>query len=60
MLKRLAVAVSLSILGGVAAQAQDFRSPAPAGAKVYFIEPKDGAEVSGPIIVKVHLQNYIL
>ncbi len=55
MLKRLAVAVSLSILGGVAAQAQDFRSPAPAGAKVYFIEPKDGAEVSGPVTVKMGL-----
>lgn len=26
-------------------------TPAPAGAKVYFIEPKDGAVVSGPVRV---------
>lgn len=35
--------------------AQDFRQPSPAGAKVYFIEPKNGAEVSGPITVKFGL-----
>jgi Domain of unknown function (DUF4399) len=34
---------------------QDFRSPAPAGAKVYFIEPKDGAEITGPVAVKFGL-----
>ncbi len=31
------------------------QSPAPDGAKVYFIEPKDGAEVSSPVSVKFGL-----
>lgn len=31
------------------------QSPAPSGAKVYFIEPKDGAEVSSPFTVKFGL-----
>jgi Domain of unknown function (DUF4399) len=35
--------------------AQDFRQPAPAGAKVYFIEPKNGAEITGPVVVKMGL-----
>jgi hypothetical protein len=35
--------------------AQDFRQPAPAGAKVYFIEPKNGAEITGPVTVKFGL-----
>jgi hypothetical protein len=55
MMKRLAIAATLAVLTTAAAQAQDFRSPAPAGAKVYFIEPKDGAEVTGPVTVKMGL-----
>jgi hypothetical protein len=35
--------------------AQDFRQPAPAAAKVYFIEPKNGAEITGPVTVKFGL-----
>lgn len=35
--------------------AQDFRQPAPNGAKVYFIEPKDGATITGPVVVKFGL-----
>ena len=31
------------------------QSPAPDGAKVYFIEPKDGTEVSNPVSVKFGL-----
>ncbi len=31
------------------------QSPAPAGAKVFFIEPKNGAEISGPVAVKMGL-----
>ncbi len=54
MLKRLAVAVAVTALAS-AALAQDFRSPAPAGAKVYFLEPKDGAEISGPVTIKMGL-----
>lgn len=46
----LAALALLSLAG--AAQAQ---SPAPAGAKVFFIEPKDGAEISGPVSVKMGL-----
>ena len=37
------------------ALAQDFRQTAPQGAKVYFIEPKDGATVSNPVTVKFGL-----
>jgi Domain of unknown function (DUF4399) len=40
---------------GLSAIAQDFRQPAPATAKVYFIEPKDGAEITGPVTVKFGL-----
>jgi hypothetical protein len=46
-----ATAVSLT----ASAHAQDFRQPAPAAAKVYFIEPKNGAEVTGPVTVKFGL-----
>ncbi len=35
----------------MAAFAQSAKSPWPAGAKVYFMEPKDGAEVSSPVKV---------
>lgn len=54
MLKRVALAASIIALTATA-YAQDFRSPAPAGAKVYFIEPKDGAEISGPVVIKMGL-----
>lgn len=47
----LAAAVAIS----ATAFAQDFRQPAPAGAKLYFIEPKDGATVSSPFVVKFGL-----
>lgn len=32
------------------------RKPAPAGAKVYFITPHDGDEISGPVTVKFGLE----
>lgn len=35
--------------------AQDFRQPAPEGAKVYFLEPANGAAISGPVTVKFGL-----
>jgi hypothetical protein len=50
MLKRLAFAATLAL--AATAYAQDFRSPAPDGAKVYFIEPKNGAEITGPVGIK--------
>jgi hypothetical protein len=43
------------ILASSCAFAQDFRQSAPAGARVYFIEPKDGAAISGPVTVKFGL-----
>lgn len=53
---RLASAALCALLGAASlAVAQDFRQPSPAGAKVYFIEPKNGAEVSGPVTVKFGL-----
>ena len=59
MLTRLAFAVSVAVAVTIpsmpAAMAQDFRSPAAAGAKVYFIEPRNGAEISGPVVVKMGL-----
>jgi Domain of unknown function (DUF4399) len=42
-------------LAGSSAAAQDFRQPSPPGAKVYFIEPQNGAEISGPVTVKFGL-----
>ena len=55
MWKSIALALSLTAGGLLPAVAQDFRSPSPAGAKVYFIEPKDGAEIAGPVTVKMGL-----
>jgi Domain of unknown function (DUF4399) len=55
MMKRFALTVGLLIAVSPMALAQDFRQPAPAGAKVYFIEPKNGAEISGPVVVKMGL-----
>ncbi len=37
------------------APAVTVRTPSPAGAKVYFIEPKDGATVKGPVHVVMGL-----
>jgi Domain of unknown function (DUF4399) len=54
MLKQVLLA-SLIAVTATGVLAQDFRQPAPAGAKVYFIEPKNGAEISGPVPVKFGL-----
>jgi hypothetical protein len=42
---------ALSILMGNAAMAETAQPHWPAGAKVFFVEPKNGAEISGPIKV---------
>jgi Domain of unknown function (DUF4399) len=57
MKSALLVSAALCLALGAAsiAIAQDFRQPSPAGAKVYFIEPKNGAEISGPVTVKFGL-----
>lgn len=51
----MVLAAALSAVVTTAVLAQDGRTPAPAGAKVYFIEPKDGAELAGPVTVKMGL-----
>jgi len=40
-----------AVLVPLAVAAGDGSVPSPAGAKVYFIEPKNGAEVKGPVKV---------
>lgn len=52
MLKSLMIGASLSLLVATAAIA---RSPAPEGAKVYIIEPADGAEVTSPVTIRFGL-----
>lgn len=54
-MRRMFAAAAFCVLVSGLADAQDFRQPAPAGAKVYFIEPKDGAEIAGPVTVKFGL-----
>lgn len=46
--------VGASVAGLAIAQAK--RTPAPAGAEVYFIAPQDGATVSSPVTVKFGLK----
>lgn len=53
---RMAFVSALAVgLGAGTALAQSDRTKAPEGAKVYFIEPADGATVSGPVTVKFGL-----
>lgn len=47
-------AIALALLSGPA-DAQAPRTPSPEGAKVYFIEPNDGATISGPVKVVMGL-----
>jgi len=50
---RTALLASLVLLAPLAAQAGD--TPAPAGAKAYFIDLKDGATVKSPFVVRFGL-----
>ena len=51
MKRRIAVLVLLLVsLSGHAGQ-----TPAPADAKLYFVSPQDGAEISGPVTVRFGL-----
>ena len=52
---RISTLIVASFVLAAPAFAQDFRQPAPAGAKVYFIEPKNGAEITGPVVIKMGL-----
>jgi hypothetical protein len=40
----------------IAALADSGRTPSPAGAKVFIIEPKDGATVSSPVTIKFGIE----
>jgi hypothetical protein len=59
MRRRLFVSTVLMAVGvsslAFSAAGQDFRQPAAAGAKAYFIAPANGAVVTGPVIVKFGL-----
>lgn len=53
MIKHLtALAAAAAVSLPLAAAAQMERTPAPEGAKVYFISPSDGAQVSSPVTVR--------
>ncbi|HTB29233.1 MAG TPA: DUF4399 domain-containing protein [Steroidobacteraceae bacterium] len=54
-MNRVLLAFGASVLAAAAAFAQD-RQPAPAGAEVYFIAPRNGAVVHGPVTVKFGLK----
>jgi hypothetical protein len=57
MRRRLALAAVAGVMlaaGIVSAQLP--RTPAPAGAEVYFITPRDGEEISGPLTVRFGLR----
>jgi len=49
-LPRLALATALSLASASTAVAAD-RAPAPSGAEVYIVSPKDGAKITGPVTV---------
>ena len=51
----LAVFSLAALAAGSFALAQIPRTPSPAGAKVYFIQPRDGATVKGPVEVVMGL-----
>ncbi|MDB6043415.1 MAG: Rod shape-determining protein RodA [Gammaproteobacteria bacterium] len=48
-------AIAALVLAATVAGAQE-RTPSPAGAEVYIISPKDGAKVSGPVVVRFGLR----
>jgi hypothetical protein len=53
---RAALAVAAVVIAATAAYAQE-RTPAPAGAEVYIVSPKDGASVKSPVTVVFGLKN---
>ncbi|MDB6090802.1 MAG: Rod shape-determining protein RodA [Gammaproteobacteria bacterium] len=48
-------AIAALVLAATVAGAQE-RTPSPPGAEVYIISPKDGAKVSGPVVVRFGLK----
>ena len=54
MIRVLALALTVSLAGVAAAQIK--RTPSPPGAEVYFISPKDGETLTGPVTVRFGLK----
>ena len=52
---RISAVIMLPVFALLAISTVLAQTPAPDGANVYFIEPKDGAEVSSPVTVKFGL-----
>ena len=52
---RISAIIMLPVFALLAISPVLAQTPAPDGANVYFIEPKDGAEVSSPVTVKFGL-----
>ena len=50
-----AALILVALSAGTYLLAQMPKTPSPAGAKVYFIEPKDGATVKGPLTIVMGL-----
>lgn len=58
-MKPFLAATALAVLlcaCGPAEPAAPARTPSPPGAKVYFIEPKDGAEATSPVVFKFGIE----
>jgi hypothetical protein len=55
MYRRIIAAALFTAALAVAASAQVARTPAPPGAKVYFIAPADGAVLSTPVTIRFGL-----
>ena len=59
MLRHLIAAATVAVLAagcGPSGPEAAKRTPSPAGAKVYFIEPKSGAEVTSPVAMKFGIE----
>ena len=52
------VALMLALSGGAAGEEGIERTPAPEGAEVYFIAPRDGEQVRSPVAVRFGLRDY--
>ncbi len=56
MLRMLCVGMFVVVLTGAAVADEVERKPAPADARVYFISPSDGEEVTSPVLVRFGLR----
>lgn len=56
MRKVLTAVAAVLVLAACGGPEGPKRTPSPAGARVYFIEPKNGAEVTSPVAVKFGIE----